>query len=85
VSKDNKSVILLPAVGQMVGVTLLRQATPRESSVEIAYSDRTGKLCRISVPLLDAMYLRNLLNAVESVMTLFHGNSYSENPKKHVQ
>ena len=56
----------LPSVDHITGALLHRDATEQTSRVLIQYTDHNGTLYELWVPLQDAMYLRNILNQVES-------------------
>ena len=57
---------LLPIVGRIQGAMLVPAKTPQENWVTIQYLDPQDKLHQMNVPFLDAMYLLNLLKAVQS-------------------
>lgn len=56
---------LLPSVGQVQGAQFLPAKTPKESWVIAQYTDHKGKWNQLNLPFLDAMYLLNLLKAVQ--------------------
>lgn len=56
---------ILPHVDHIQGVHLQPGASAADSQLSVQYTDRTGKLYQLLIPLLDAMYLRNVLNDIE--------------------
>lgn len=56
----------LPDADRIQGATLIPGATPQLTSVSTQYTNaRTGR-CELKMPLLDALYLLNLLEALSA-------------------
>ena len=55
----------LPIVGRIQGAVLEPGPSHRESAVLVQYTDPNKELYELRMPLLDAMYLLNVLRAVE--------------------
>jgi hypothetical protein len=55
---------------------LLPAPTPRDSTVQLQYTDQKGEWYQTTMPFLDAMYLLNLLKA----MQMQSGFQMPENP-----
>ena len=54
--------ISLPAVDRIHGIALYKEATPKDSYIGLQYDNRhTEKPLELRIPLLDALYLLNLL------------------------
>lgn len=51
----------LPAVGRIEGVVLQPDKDPKKSVVFLQYKDPSGGLHQLDIPLLDALYLLNML------------------------
>jgi len=58
-------VTLLPTVGQIQGVSIVPAKSPKETWVVLQYTDQKEELKQVNVPFLDAMYLLNLLKAIQ--------------------
>ena len=59
-------VIHLPIADRVQGVQLERFSSAENSWIALQYTDPKGQFYEIRMWFLDAMYLRNMLNAVES-------------------
>ncbi len=55
----------LPPVGRIQGAHLLPGQSHETSGVRIQYTDLKGTWQELSMPLLDAMYLLNILKAIQ--------------------
>lgn len=58
------SITQLPDADRILGVQLLPGTSPALSSISIQYSNARTGLCDLKMPLLDALYLLNLLEAL---------------------
>lgn len=56
---------LLPVVGHIQGVSIVPAKTPKETWVVLQYTDQKEEWKQVNVPFLDAMYLLNLLKAIQ--------------------
>jgi len=54
----------LPDVGRISGATLQKSTTAALSMVVVQYSDLTGSLFELRMPVLDALYLLNVIEAI---------------------
>ena len=54
----------LPNVDRIRGIELSRSQSPQESKVSLQYSDQSNEWYETEMPLLDALYLLNLLEAM---------------------
>ena len=65
ITKDPKSgVYLLPPVGRIQGISLIPDEDPHKAVVELQYTDQNSEWYESVMPLLDALYLLNLLEAM---------------------
>ena len=64
--KDKHSITQLPDADRMEGVSLLAGATPQTIQVSIQYRNARTGWCEVKMPLLDALYLLNLLEALSA-------------------
>jgi hypothetical protein len=67
----------LPDVRRIEGALLVPASTPKESFVRIVYSDKQNDRYQVTMPFLDAMYLLNVLKA----MQMDSGFRMPDNPK----
>ena len=58
------SIIKLPSVGRIRGISLERDDDPQKAKITLEYADHTQQLTEVDIPLLDALYLLNLLEAM---------------------
>jgi hypothetical protein len=54
----------LPDVGRIQGLMLIPAQTPRDSKVQLQYTDQKGQWHQTTMPFLDAMYLLSALKAL---------------------
>ena len=62
----------LPPVGRIQGLSLVPHADPKQAKVTLQYTDPSNEWCEITMPLLDALYLLNLLEAMSKEQNLDH-------------
>lgn len=55
----------LPEVGRIQGVQLTKGPDPKQSTIDLQYTDPAGRWHEVTMPFLDGMYLLNLLRAVQ--------------------
>ena len=55
----------LPVVGRIQGATQEGDGTPDGTQVTVQYTDHTEEWFELQMPFLDAMYLVNLLRAIQ--------------------
>ena len=55
----------LPAVGRIQGLSLVRYESPQDATVKLQYTDHDDGWHETQMSFLDAMYLLNLLKAVQ--------------------
>lgn len=55
----------LPVVGRIQGLSLEGDQTPKGSRIRLQYTDPVGQWHETVMPFLDAMYLLNMLKAVQ--------------------
>ncbi|MEQ9248655.1 MAG: hypothetical protein RLO21_21975 [Nitratireductor sp.] len=55
----------LPDVGRIRGAIFEPGPTPKESSIEVQWSDRSEQWHALRMPFLDAMYLLNVLKGIQ--------------------
>ncbi len=55
----------LPAVGHIQGITLAQFESPQDATVKLQYSDHNDEWYETEMSFLDAMYLLNLLKAIQ--------------------
>jgi hypothetical protein len=60
------SLVFLPSVGRIEGAVLHRDGSEHNCRIQVQYRDHNGTLYEVWIPFLDAMYLRNILDSVES-------------------
>lgn len=54
----------LPDADRIEGISLVRGLSPQASHLKLQYRNAHTGLCEVQMPLLDAMYLLNLLEAL---------------------
>lgn len=59
------SVNELPDVGQIQGLMHFPARMPKDAKVQLQYTDQKGEWYQTNMPFLDAMYLLNLLKAMQ--------------------
>jgi len=65
IKKDSKSgVYKLPNVDRIRGIRLSKGESPQKSTVFLQYTDRNNEWYETEIPLLDALYLLNLLEGM---------------------
>ncbi len=68
---NDNGCISLPPVGRIQGAMLDRHGTPKESFVHVQYeSPHTKQWMELRIPLLDALYLLNILEAMSAANNL---------------
>lgn len=70
---------LLPAVGHIQGVVLRKAGRPEDSICVLQYTDHNDKWHEIEIPVLDALYLLNLLSGMERDNGLHQRNREDRN------
>ncbi len=55
----------LPAVGRIQGASHGGDRTPKGTTVKVQYTDPQGRWHEMAMPFLDAMYLLNMLRAIQ--------------------
>lgn len=74
--KDKAGITQLPDADRMEGVSLIPGATPQTTSVAIQYRNARTGWCEVKMPLLDALYLLNALEA----LAVDHGYDHLRRP-----
>lgn len=69
---ENLKINNLPAVASMQGVALFPHEDPKKSWVEAQYIGHNNEWHTLKIPLLDALYLANLLEGIISDNNLGH-------------
>lgn len=62
----------LPAVASMEGVLLFPHTDPAQARIEVSYIGQNSEWHVLSMPLLDGLYLLNLLEAMSEKSNLGH-------------
>lgn len=65
-NKSLAGITQLPDADRIQGVQLLPGESPQLSSVAIQYTNARTGLCELKMPLLDALYLLNVLEALSA-------------------
>lgn len=73
---DENGIMQLPDADRIQGVRLLPGASPALTSIALQYSNARTGWCEVKMPLLDALYLLNLLEA----MAVDHGYDHLRHP-----
>jgi hypothetical protein len=63
--KKSRGVAPLPDVGRIQGMALYHDDVISESYCSLQYTDRTGNWLEVKIPLLDTLYLLNILREIE--------------------
>lgn len=62
--KDKPAITQLPDADRIQGVHVSPAASPRLTVVSLQYTNARTGLCEVRIPLLDALYLANALEAM---------------------
>lgn len=72
----------LPSAGRIRGIMLIPAPAPKDAKVQLQYTDPEEEWHQMTMPFLDAMYLLNLLKAMQIESGFQMPESPLEPPKK---